>query len=418
MASRLTQVEKELQQKKFEMHKKDAEIASLEWKVRKLKTALKLKDPEEYVFELETKCDVFIKNIHDLELIISRHGLGDMIKSNEDASMVDAGAHKQHDEFPFDIQRVKTVLMELSAIAGDGTSHIVKDNSSHTTRLKSVHGVKLEIYANGIRLDNVFRSFTDATAVQFMKDIQDGYFPTEIKSEHPEGVPFDVNDHHEEWFVHRETVAFAGNGVKVGESEPNVPEFSLVSETHVHDLSASPTPSHETPSQEGENVVKAAQTEIKQHPSISQAKFGVGSSSPATERFLDKIPKHIIKNGDVVNMRDEIRDLLGGPQNKHAESKKIEVDLRKPDNETSQHAHLKIVVADSMQLLVHADAAMLLSELKQHIRMYVETQFESNEWDVSIPIGTRRKLNNDSTLLDCGLVPNARLFIKGTWKRK
>jgi len=37
-----------------------------------------------------------------------------------------------------------------------------------------------------------FRSFTDVTARQFIHDILDGYFPSELKDRFPDGIPFKV----------------------------------------------------------------------------------------------------------------------------------------------------------------------------------------------------------------------------------
>ena len=49
------------------------------------------------------------------------------------------------------------------------------------------------IYANGIVLySGPFRSFGEPTTQQCIKDIQDGYFPSELQHRYPDGVPFNV----------------------------------------------------------------------------------------------------------------------------------------------------------------------------------------------------------------------------------
>lgn len=37
-----------------------------------------------------------------------------------------------------------------------------------------------------------FRPYTDATTQRCIKDFMDGYFPSELQSRYPEGIPFKV----------------------------------------------------------------------------------------------------------------------------------------------------------------------------------------------------------------------------------
>ena len=38
-----------------------------------------------------------------------------------------------------------------------------------------------------------FRSYTDPTTQQFVQDLTEGYFPSELKQRYPNGVPFQVS---------------------------------------------------------------------------------------------------------------------------------------------------------------------------------------------------------------------------------
>lgn len=54
--------------------------------------------------------------------------------------------------------------------------------------------IQLTVYANGIFMFNgPFRPFTDTTTQAFLRDILDGYFPSELQSRYPDGVPFQVS---------------------------------------------------------------------------------------------------------------------------------------------------------------------------------------------------------------------------------
>lgn len=54
--------------------------------------------------------------------------------------------------------------------------------------------VQLTVYANGIFMFNgPFRPFSDTQTQSFLKDILDGYFPSELQGRYPDGVPFNVS---------------------------------------------------------------------------------------------------------------------------------------------------------------------------------------------------------------------------------
>lgn len=49
-------------------------------------------------------------------------------------------------------------------------------------------------YANGIMLfSGPFRPFSDPVTQQCVQDIHDGYFPSELQTKFPDGVPFVVS---------------------------------------------------------------------------------------------------------------------------------------------------------------------------------------------------------------------------------
>jgi len=52
----------------------------------------------------------------------------------------------------------------------------------------------LKFYKNGMCINGgPLRSYHDSTAISFIRDILDGYFPSELQQEYPDGVPFMVN---------------------------------------------------------------------------------------------------------------------------------------------------------------------------------------------------------------------------------
>jgi len=60
----------------------------------------------------------------------------------------------------------------------------------------------LKFYKNGMTVKGgALRSYNDPTTSSFIRDILDGYFPSELQKEYPDGVPFMVN----EWLI-RESI--------------------------------------------------------------------------------------------------------------------------------------------------------------------------------------------------------------------
>ena len=103
-------------------------------------------------------------------------------------------------------------IRELNVLAGESEMHFEAqhpDNQRHISTLKRVEPVNLTLYANGIFLFNgPFRSFSgkissllplmissfiDPSTQQFMHDILDGFFPSELQRRFPDGVPFNVH---------------------------------------------------------------------------------------------------------------------------------------------------------------------------------------------------------------------------------
>ncbi|CAF4836570.1 unnamed protein product, partial [Rotaria magnacalcarata] len=60
------------------------------------------------------------------------------------------------------------------------------DGQRHISTLKRIEPISLILYANGIFLFNgPFRSYTEPSTQQFIRDVQDGYFPSELQERFP-----------------------------------------------------------------------------------------------------------------------------------------------------------------------------------------------------------------------------------------
>ena len=55
--------------------------------------------------------------------------------------------------------------------------------------------IPLTLYQNGLAMHSgPFRPYSDPLTRQFVIDLQDGYFPSELKHRYPEGIPFQVRE--------------------------------------------------------------------------------------------------------------------------------------------------------------------------------------------------------------------------------
>jgi uncharacterized coiled-coil protein SlyX len=85
--------------------------------------------------------------------------------------------------------------------------------------------VSLTFYIDGFKVDNNrFRSYEEPSSQNFMKDLQDGFYPAEMQTDYPDGVSFLITDKrfklYGETVTKSERIAFCGKGRQL-ESRPS-----------------------------------------------------------------------------------------------------------------------------------------------------------------------------------------------------
>lgn len=163
-------------------------------------------------------------------------------------------------EFDMDIFIAK--VKELNLIAGEGTAKIEsKDASGRIHVFKHARGLALSIYANGLMIRRgPFRSYQQDSTREFIHDVLDGYFPSEFKTEYPDGVIFDLNDKRNVTYQH----AFTGDGKRVGRFK-------------------------------------------------SLADLGNPELKLSANEFLNRLPASVIRQGQVISIRSDIAERLKPP---------------------------------------------------------------------------------------------------------
>ncbi len=80
---------------------------------------------------------------------------------------------------------------ELNVLAGEGSAAVVKSPAG--AKLQPVDPIPLTLFRNGLVLfQGPFRPFTDPSTQQCVADLMEGYFPSELQSRYPEGIPLQV----------------------------------------------------------------------------------------------------------------------------------------------------------------------------------------------------------------------------------
>uniref|UniRef100_A0A3B4UXL2 UBX domain-containing protein 11 n=1 Tax=Seriola dumerili TaxID=41447 RepID=A0A3B4UXL2_SERDU len=94
-------------------------------------------------------------------------------------------------DFHMNFDLVMLRIMELNILAGEGESFV--QSTATGAQLAKKEPIQLRLYSNGIVMfDGPFRSYQEHSTQQCMRDLMDGYFPSELQERFPDGVPFEV----------------------------------------------------------------------------------------------------------------------------------------------------------------------------------------------------------------------------------
>ncbi|XP_056900235.1 UBX domain-containing protein 11 isoform X1 [Takifugu flavidus] len=347
MMKRVTLLETMVRSQAKEIKLKDQKIAALERKVPPLHESDGT-DDQSARSSLEKRCEHLQNQVWEMESFLKDYGLiwvGDVGGSDpgggSDASTPSFGVN-----FDLVLQRIR----ELNVIAGEGESFVRL--TAKGAQLATKESVRLSLYRDGIVLfDGPFRSYQEHSTQQFLRDLMDGYFPSELQSRFPDGTPFEVCDRRNEEFTSRLT--FPGKKVRA-------------------------------------------------------------------EQFLNRLPKVVIKNGHVIDIRNSLRDTLQGSTKTQTipsviiNTPALRVDERGVQPASSDLFTLKIRSEDGNCVFI---LKMCFSETIGHLRRYLDEHRGSGLCGYDIISAHPRRCYSDEsqTLGCCGFTGNSALLLR---KRK
>ncbi|XP_006862448.1 PREDICTED: UBX domain-containing protein 11 [Chrysochloris asiatica] len=279
MARKLQDLEQQVKTQSMEILSKDKKILALEDLVQSLQqnqcgAALQRQE------ELENMCTQLQRQVNEMERFLSDYGLqwagepmdqedseGKTVSETSDKDWMTVkkfwkpGDSVVPPEVDFD--KLLASLKDLSELVVEGESQVTPVPGG--ARLRALEPIPLKLYRNGIIMfDGPFRPFYDPSTQRCLRDILDGFFPSELQRLYPDGVPFKVSDLRNQFYPENGLDPFPGEGREVGQ----------------------------------QSLCKAS------------GSLDNSGSRMTAEKFLNRLPKVVIRQGEVVDIRGPIRNTL------------------------------------------------------------------------------------------------------------
>ncbi|XP_047186512.1 UBX domain-containing protein 11 isoform X2 [Scophthalmus maximus] len=385
MMQRVTLLEKQVRSQAQELECKNKKISVLERKLRVQKESKSSHD-------LERRCRLLQNQVHEMESFLNDYGLiwvGDGETSDpaeceqthiSGRGLSQPGTSSRVRDFHMNFDLVQQRIKELNVLAGEGESFV--RSTATGAQLAKKDPIQLRLYSNGIVMfDGPFRSYQEHSTQQCMKDLMDGYFPSELHERFPDGVPFEVHDRRDEEFIFR--------------------------------------PPWEKFPGEGQAVCGK-----KDEPSSVASSQTLGKKL-TTGQFLNRMPKAVVKGGHLIDIRDTLRATLRGSSDARSSDSVILVDTAalqamkdRPQTFSSDRPSsardvitLKVKSEDGNQTYV---LKMRFSETIGHLRQYLDKHRGGGllGYDIISAYPQCRYQDDCRMLRSCGLTTNAALLLK------
>ncbi len=274
---------------------------------------------------------------------------------------------------PFDLPRVKKNMEQLSYAAGEGKASFNK--GGQVRRLGRAEELPVTFFRDGILIrKGPFRPYSDPEALAFLADLEDGYFPYELKDEYPQGVPFRLTDKTSEPYqAVPESDPFPGAGAKLGGAA-------------------------------GGDARRSRLLNLKSVASLSDG----SDQLPRGDRagFLSRLPERVIRNGRIIEVREAISVLIDTPLATRLPT------ARKTSLEGGNHhqgdevSNILVRSEDgTVRFLVKLSASDVMETLYEYVAL---ERCGDGEFVLVRPFPDKRELPRDktTTMAQAGLVPN------------
>ncbi|XP_027471390.1 UBX domain-containing protein 11 isoform X2 [Zalophus californianus] len=277
LTRKMRDLERQVRSQTDELLSKDRKIRALEEMVQTLQEH---QGPVPEPRELATTCLRLQRQVREMERFLGDYGLqwvGETVDQadSDDQSDSEDGKRDWMTTKKFwkpgdslappevDFDRLLASLKDLSELVVDSDTQVTPMPGG--ARLHVLEPIPLKLYRNGLMMfDGPFRPFHDPSTQRCLRDILDGFFPSELQRLYPDGVPFKVSDLRYRVYPENGLDPFPGEGRVVGRQRIHKPLDRM-----------------ERP-----------------------------GSRMTAEKFLNRLPKFVIRKGEVIDIRGPIRDTL------------------------------------------------------------------------------------------------------------
>ncbi|XP_076287779.1 uncharacterized protein LOC143212670 [Lasioglossum baleicum] len=232
--SQMQVVQSNLKKKEEQLKTKDQEVTKLKRKIKdweskiKEQDALKKKEQQqrrtqkENSEQLYRRCLTLERRIQEMEKFLADYGLiwvGDTNARNPGTPA--------NNYIETCYEQIIANIDQLNLAAGKGEVHVQHNEKGRGATFKTPSCMSLKFYKNGMIVqDGLLRLYDDPATVSFLRDILEGYFPSELQQEYPNGVPFKIEDKRKQMYL-GDSVEFPGQGYRLGK-QPQADNMPVV----------------------------------------------------------------------------------------------------------------------------------------------------------------------------------------------
>ncbi|XP_073728502.1 UBX domain-containing protein 11 [Misgurnus anguillicaudatus] len=393
MMQKISQLENKVKAQALDIERKARRISVLEDKLTLLQESKEKSVNNEIKDDgLNKLCLKLQKQVWEMEKFLNDYGLiwvgsceepdvSCLLESEQDNTLTGSSAQRR---FEINYDLVIQNIQELNFVAGEGESHVTPIPGG--AKLTQQSSIPLSLYKNGIVMFNgPFRSYQDPSTQECMKDLTDGFFPSELQERFPNGVSFQVYDKRDEEFIIRHPqTEFPGRGQTINGAARGR-------------------------SADGSDEVRFTSSKQSQIP----------GTKLSMEQFLRKLPKCVVKSGKVISIRDSIQaDLQGLSDGAKSQSTTI---VETPVLQALTKSETDCLVKDITTLRVKSEDGVETLIVKMHysetigdLRHYLDMKRGPGgcPYDIISAFPKRCYSDDTQTLLSCGLIPNAALILR------
>nr|XP_025712927.1 UBX domain-containing protein 11 isoform X4 [Callorhinus ursinus] len=391
LTRKMRDLERQVRSQTDELLSKDRKIRALEEMVQTLQEH---QGPVPEPRELATTCLRLQRQVREMERFLGDYGLqwvGETVDQadSDDQSDSEDGKRDWMTTKKFwkpgdslappevDFDRLLASLKDLSELVVDSDTQVTPMPGG--ARLHVLEPIPLKLYRNGLMMfDGPFRPFHDPSTQRCLRDILDGFFPSELQRLYPDGVPFKVSDLRYRVYPENGLDPFPGEGRVVGRQRIHKPLDRM-----------------ERP-----------------------------GSRMTAEKFLNRLPKFVIRKGEVIDIRGPIRDTLQNccPLPARIQEIVVETPALAAERERSQESPESTAPLLSMLRIKseNGEQAFLLMMRPEDTVGDVRTLLaqaravDATTFEIISTFPPRVYHDDTVTLQAAGLVPNAALLLRAS----